>query len=315
MTFLQQMPAFVLGFDVAKDTITVFDSQTGQTKIIENSSKALRAYLKSFAQTGLAVCEPTGGHEAVLLAELVAAGLPCHRVDTLKTKAFQRSFGTLAKTDAIDAKSLARYGQDRWSSLSLFSPAQFQQAELAALIARRRDLVAMKVAETNRLKAPGSRIVKTSCKASLRSLTRLLASIDAEIDKLIEGCQVLRRRIDICRTLPGVGPRTAISLAALMPELGTLNRRQAAALAGVAPHPRDTGTIRGYRKMRGGRPEVRTVLFMAALAATRAKGQLRAFYQRLIENGKKPIVAIAAVMRKIIVVLNAKLRDQCLQQS
>lgn len=315
MTVLQHPPAFVLGLDVAKDTIAVFDSRSDRTGVIANTRTALRAYLADLTGDGLAVCEPTGGHEAVLLDELAAAGLACHRADALKVRAFRRSFGTLAKTDAIDARALARYGQERWSSLSLFSPASSQQANLSALIARRQDLVDLKVAETNRLKAPGMKAVKASCKSLLRSITRQLEIIDAQVDKLIAACQTLRRKIDICQSLPGVGPRTAIALAALMPELGSLPRRQAAALAGVAPHPNDTGTIRGYRKMRGGRPEVRTALFMAAMAASRAKGPLRKFYQGLIEKGKKPIVAIAAIMRKIIVILNARIRDLSLVQS
>ena len=315
MKVLQQAPAFVLGFDVAKDTITVFDSRSEQVEVIDNTRAALHRYLKGLAGDGLAVCEPTGGYEAVLLEELLAAGVCCHRADALKTLAFQRSFGTLAKTDAIDARALAHYGQERWSSLVLFSPVPAQQAMLCALVARRQDLVDLKVAETNRLKAPGMKMIKASCKAILRGIARELAKIDDEIDKLIAACQTLRRRIEICQSLPGVGPRTAIALAALMPELGSLSRRRAAALAGVAPHPKDTGKIRGYRKMRGGRPEVRTVLFMAALAASRAKGHLRQVYQRLIDNGKKPIVAIAALMRKIIVILNAKIRDEIAQLS
>lgn len=319
MTVLQQAPARVLGFDVAKDTITVFDTATDKVNTLDNSRSALRKLMTRLAPDTLAVCEPTGGHEALLIAELARAGLACHRADTLKVKAFLRSFGTLAKTDAIDARALAGYGRERWVLLPLFNPAQAQHKRLAALVARRQDLVALKVAETNRLKAPrdvsGEDVILASCKIVLRSLTRALECIDQEINALIDACQLLKRRIQVCLSLAGVGPRTAVALAATMPELGTLTRRQAASLAGVAPHPKDSATLKGYRKMRGGRPNVRTSLFMAALAASRAKGPLRQVYQRLVKNGKKPIVAIAALMRKIIVILNAKLRDELAKQS
>ncbi|MBD8890702.1 transposase, partial [Roseibium litorale] len=207
------------------------------------------------------------------------------------------------------------YGQERWKVLALFTPAAKELAHLTALAARRQELISMKVAETNRLKAPGPQALKNTCKALLRTIKAQLELLDQQVEDLIETCQSLKRRVAVSRSLPGVGPRTAIGLAASMPELGTLRRRQAAALAGTAPHPRDSGTLRGYRKMRGGRPQVRTILFMAALAASRANGPLKAFYQRLIQNGKKPIVAISALMRKIIVILNARIREDIAKQS
>lgn len=185
-----------------------------------------------------------------------------------------------------------------------------EQTRLAALIAGRQEMVAMKVAETCRLKAPGAPALNASYKAILRTINNQLEKLDRQIEDLIDACQTLKRRVAACMSLEGVGSRTAITLAAIMLELGSLTRRQAAALAGLAPHPRDSGTLRGYRRMHGGRPQVRTALFMAALAASRTKGPLRAFYQRLIENGKKPIVAISAIMRKIIVILNARIKDQ-----
>tara|TARA_B100000378_G_scaffold274731_1_gene269634 strand:+ start:130 stop:1077 length:948 start_codon:yes stop_codon:yes gene_type:complete len=315
MTFLQEPPTRVLGFDVSKDTITIFDSAVNQVTNIANSARALRRLFAHLEGNCLAVCEPTGGHEALLIAELSAASIACHRVDTLKTKAFVRSFGTLAKTDAIDARALALYGQERWKSLALFTPVADEQTRLAALIARRQEMVAMKVAETCRLKAPGAPALNASYKAILRTINNQLEKLDRQIEDLIDACQTLKRRVAACMSLEGVGSRTAITLAAIMPELGSLTRRQAAALAGLAPHPRDSGTLRGYRRMHGGRPQVRTALFMAALAASRTKGPLKAFYQRLIENGKKPIVAISAIMRKIIVILNARIRDQTIKQS
>lgn len=315
MTIPQHVPTQVIGFDVAKDSITVFDSLTGRPHGIANEAAAIRAFIRTARPGCLAVCEPTGGHETVLLRCLMARGIAVHRVDTLKLKAFMRSFGTIAKTDAIDARALARYGQDRWAELPLFEPPNAAQAELSALVARRRDLTTLKTAETNRLKAPAAKTVQASCKALLRSIEAQIARIDRAIDDIVQASPELTARIRIAKTLPGVGERTAIALAATMPELGTLSRRQAAGLAGVAPHPNDSGTIRGYRKMRGGRTNVRNILFMAALAASRANGPLKKKYQNLIANGKKPIVAIAALMRNIIVILNAKIRDHLQQQS
>lgn len=320
MPVLENAPTRVLGFDVAKKTIAVFDTSTRKARVIDNRGGAIDALLANLDGAGLddrclAVCEPTGGHERALLARLAAHGIPCHRADTLKVKAFIRSFGTLAKTDALDAKGLARYGMERWRDLPLFAPPDDALLALGELVARRRDLTVLKVAERNRLGSPARQAIKASCQAVLRTLERQIERIDAAIDALLETSEDLRQRIDLLQSVPGVGPRTATALAAAMPELGAMTRRQAASLAGVAPHPRDSGMLRGYRSMRGGRPIVRTALFMAALAASRAKGPLREFYQRLVKNGKKPIVAIAALMRKIIVILNAKLRDEFAKQS
>lgn len=315
MPILQHLPARVCGFDVAKATITVFDTATERVQTFANRPAAIRQVLAELDPDCFCVLEPTGGYERRLVAELAAAGLACHRADTLKVKAFARSFGRLAKTDAIDARTLAHYGKDRWPSLNLFTPGEETQVALTSLAARRQDLVALQVAEQNRAKAPGPERIRTSCKAVLRTLTREIQAIDTEIEALIAKSPPLSRRVEVSRSLPGVGQRTAITLAAAMPELGRMSRRQAASLAGVAPHPNDSGTLKGYRRMQGGRASLKPVLFMAALAASRAKGPLRQTYQRLVENGKKPIVAIAALMRKIIVILNARIRDDLQKQS
>ncbi|WP_133121961.1 transposase, partial [Pleomorphomonas carboxyditropha] len=230
-------------------------------------------------------------------------------VDALKVKAFIRSFGTLAKTDALDAEALARYGRDRWDRLSLFLPPEADRKMLTDLVARREDLVALKVAEQNRARAPAGKLIKASCQTILRTVTREIKAIEEETRALIEKSPQLRAAFHQMRSLPGVGAITATALLAHMPELGSLQRRQAASLAGVAPHANDSGQFKGHRTMRGGRSEVRRLLFLAALAASHAKGPLREVYQRLVQNGKKPIVAIGALMRKIIVILNAKLRD------
>ena len=319
MVVLRQAPDIVLGFDVSKDTLTVFEARSSSPSpkpcVIDNTAAAIRRFLKSLKRVDLAICEPTGGHEHVLLAELMAANIACHRVDALKVKAFIRSFGTLAKTDALDAEALARYGKDRWERLSLFQPPSADRRMLTALVARREDLVAIKVAEQNRSKGPADKVIKASLAAMLKAVVGQIEAIEAEIKALIEKSPQLRAAFRHMQSLPGVGTVIAATLLAHMPELGTLQRRQAASLAGVAPHANDSGQFKGHRTMRGGRAEVRRLLFLAALAASRAKGPLREVYQRLVQSGKKPIVAIGALMRKIIVILNAKLRDLNAQQS
>lgn len=319
MPTLTKAPDIVLGFDVSKDTLTVFELRSSSPSpkpcVIDNSAAAIRRFLKSLDRVDLAVCEPTGGHEHVLLAELLAAGIACHRVDALKVKAFIRSFGTLAKTDALDAEALARYGKDRWARLSLFLPPEADRTMLAALVARREDLVAIKVAEQNRAKGPAGKVIKASLAVMLKAVIGQIKAIEAEIKALIDRSPQLRAAFRHMQSLPGVGAVIAATLLAHMPELGSLQRRQAASLAGVAPHANDSGQFKGHRTMRGGRSEVRRHLFMAALAASRAKGPLQEMYQRLIQSGKKRIVAIGALMRKIIVILNARLRDLNAQQS
>ena len=319
MPTLKKAPEIVLGFDVSKDTLTVFQDRSPSLNpkpcVIDNTAAAIRRFLKSLGRIDLAVCEPTGGHEHVLLVELMAAGIACHRVDALKVKAFIRSFGTLAKTDALDAEALAQYGKDRWERLSLFQPPEADRKMLTELVARREDLIAMKVAEQNRSRAPAGKVIKASCASILRAITRQIEAIEEETRALIDKSPQLRAAFREMQSLPGVGAITATVLLAHMPELGNLQRRQAASLAGVAPHANDSGQFKGHRTMRGGRSQVRRHLFMAALAASHANGPLREAYQRLITNGKKRIVAIGALMRKIIVILNAKLRDLNAQQS
>jgi len=310
MAFLEHAPPHVVGIDVSKQTLAVSACNGKAARSVANTARAIRKLVADLPSGTLVICEPTGGYELLLLVELRAAGGPCHRADTLKVKAFARSFGRLAKTDAIDAGLLAAYGQERWQRLSLHQPTGDTQARLAALVARRQDLMAIRVAELNRAKSPGCALIASSCKALLRALDRQLAALDTAIDALCARCRLLARRIALYRSLPGVGPRTAIALAATMPELGTMTGKQAASLAGLAPHPRDSGTLRGYRKTRGGRPQIRSILFMAALGAARSNGPLKPFYQRLVESGKKKLVALTAVMRKIVVILNARMRDE-----
>ena len=316
MAFLHHLPRRCLGFDIAKETIAVSDGRTVQ--VIDNQRGAIRRFLRN-CQADFTVCEPTGGHEAVLLEECLRLELPAHRVDTRKLKAFIRSRGRLGKSDAIDARELAAYGLERWASLVLWQAADPCQERLRALVRRRDDLVATRAAEQNRAKAPGlsepgASQLAASFRAVLAVIERQIKRIDQAILALMRSGS-LKHKCDVLTAMPGIAQTTAAALIAAMPELGTMNGKQAAALAGLAPHPNESGKKIGYRRMRGGRPAVRTILFMPAMQAACGRGEFAAFYKRLVEAGKKPILALAAVMRKIVVTLNARLRDAQIQQS
>lgn len=312
MAHLQQKPHIVLGADIAKDTIVFSDGHSVFT--IANRRSAIDGFLRKH-KAGLVVCEPTGGYERLLLETCLRADLPVHRADTLKVKAFIRSYGRLAKSDAIDAAALARFGGERWRNCALWQPTDIDMERLKALTGRRHELIAMRIAETNRSKAPGAKPVAASFKAILAVIARQIEAIEAAIGMLVAQSRSLKPRITVLTAMPGIGTTTATTLLAVMPELGSLNRRQAASLAGLAPHPNESGNSIGYRKMRGGRPQVKTILFMPAMRAAAGKGPFAAFYNRLTTNGKKPLAAIAAVMRKIVITLNARLRDHLSSQS
>jgi len=308
MSTLSKTPRGFIGCDVAKTSIVVFDSRDGRTLTIPNRPRDLSAYAERLDPQCLVVCEATGGHEAALLAALTAAGIPAHRADARKVKSFIRSFGTLGKTDAIDAKALARYGQERHTQLPLWQSTDPHRDQLQALVLTRRDLVAERQACTNRLAAPGAAHVLPYLTKIQRCLTTQIAAIDAAIEALIQAHQPLNAAVRTLRQVAGVGPVTAAAMVGLMPELGSLNRRQAAALAGLAPHPRQSGAADAYRRTQGGRPEVKRALFMAALSAAKYNLNLKVFYNRLLANGKKPLVALTAVMRKLVTICNALLR-------
>jgi transposase len=312
MAFLHHPPVRCLGVDVAKDSLAACDGRSTATH--GNTRSAIRSMLRS-AHPDLVVCEPTGGYELLLLEECLRAGIACHRADTMKLKSFIRSFGMLGKSDAIDAAHMAAYGSERWARLPLWQAPDADERRLQALVRRRADLVAFRVAERNRSRAPGAKAIAASFRAMLATIERQIEALDAAIEALVAKSHSLCRRVAVCTAMDGIGLTSAATLIAQMPELGSLQRRQAASLAGTAPHPNESGTAKGRRRQRGGRPQVRTALFMPALRAAAGKGEFATFYKRLTENGKPPILAIAATMRKIVVTLNARLRDEITQQS
>lgn len=303
------IPTAFLGCDVGKAEIVVFDSRSGRTRTLANTAQTLSRFAASVDEACLVICEATGGYEAELLHALVGSARAVHRADACKVRAFIRSFGTLGKTDRIDARALAAYGLERHARLARWQPQDAERERLHRLVMLRRDLIAQRTAWSNRAGAPGAAELGPYIEPLLAGFAAQIDALDAQIRRLIDSSPPLHRDAQALRGIAGIGPQTAAALLALMPELGRLTRRKAAALAGLAPHPDQSATRDAYRRVKGGRPEIKRTLFMAALVAARHNPQLRRFHQRLLENGKKPLVAIVAVMRKLIVLANAILRD------
>ena len=304
-------PLHVLGCDVGKDNVVIFDSVTGVIAEVCNTQKALARAIADCGMEAhsLIVCEATGGFEAALLAAAAAAGIPAHRADPRKAAAFIRSLRSHGKTDAIDAEALARYGLERGDRLPRWQLPTKAQSDLAQLVRLRADLVQTHGDYTRRAKAPGKGRDKAHLKATLKALAKRIEAIEADIETVVQGDEKLSQTVDTIQEIPGCGPKTALVLTALLPEIGQLNRQQVAALAGVAPHPRQSGKADGYRRISGGRPAIKRGLFMAAMAARQHHPQLRAFFERLRAAGKPKLVAIMAVARKLVTIANAKVRD------
>lgn len=255
----------------------------------------------------LVVFEATGGYELELGWALQEAGLPFAMINPRQGRDFARATGRLAKTDSIDAELLAFYGD----AVKL-EPRPMREEDrriLSELVTRRRQLKKARTAESNRLKQARAPFVQRSIKRSLKTIEQDIKRLEQEIEAHIKKNEALQASREILESVPGVGLITSATLISEVPELGTLNRKEVAKLIGVAPINRDSGKFRGTRKTGGGREKVRTVLYMAALTATRYSPEFQSFYQRLIARGKKARVALVAVIRKLITVLNAMMRD------
>lgn len=319
MTVTKPSFKYFLGIDVGKFSVVIYESQSQQTYEIKNTCQAIQAFFSKRKKTlpeTLAVCETTGGYEAVLLDICTLRGIAIHRGNTFQVKSFIRSLGVHGKSDVIDARALTRYAEERHQRLPLWVAPSSDEKRLKKLMQRRNDLMHMATQEKNRLQAPDEdSSVKVSIRQLLDTLQEQIRMIDQTMDHLIHQHPALSDRVQIMTRITGVGPQTARVLIASLPELGTLTRRQVASLAGLAPHPKDSGTLSGRRTIRGGRREARSALFMAAMSARRHHPELKAFYLRLIQNGKRPIVAITAIMRKLITIINARIRDSLLDNS
>lgn len=306
---------YYIGIDISKDWFdAAVHNEAAKPQRFQNSGEGFAAFANEYREIlrgSLVVLEATGGYETNLLLNLHKAGASVHRVQPLKSAHYIRSLRVNGKTDALDAVALARYGAERHESLAVFQPADEALQTLQDLQMRRSDLVSMRTAELQRAKHPSYAQLRASIEEVCNLLDRQIKEIEKQMAAIIEETNDLQQKYQVMRSFKGIGNTTAMCLLACMPELGRLTRREAAALAGLAPYPKDSGKTSGYRATRGGRKNVRNALFMAALSAKAYNPQLKEFYDRLVKSGKKPIVALTAVMRKMIVILNAKIRDEC----
>lgn len=298
------------GIDVSKQHLDVcFGSNELRLNNDAKGWDALAASLKA-EQVDLVVVEATGGYERGLVCALQAHGIEVARVNPRQARDFAKSMGVLGKTDKVDARVLRDFAdvlarhKDRHKYIT--AAVEPHRQTLAALVVRRRQLVDMRVAESNRLDQ-ATKVTARSIRSIIKALDKQLGEVDGDIDGLLEQHFSAQRKL--LDSVKGVGPVTIVTLTALLPELGRLDRRQIAKLVGVAPLPHDSGQYRGKRKIWGGRADVRSVVYMAAMSAVRHNAVLKEFYQRLITAGKLAKVALVACMRKLLIIVNAMLRD------
>jgi transposase len=298
-----------VGVDVSKAYLDVFIRPTSERMRIGNDEAGIAhliAHLRS-ARPMLVVLEPTGGLQSPVVAALVVAEIPVAVVNPRQIREFGRSTGKLAKTDALDAALLAHFAEAIRPEPRPLVDEETQA--LDALVTRRRQLVGMITAETNRLAAARVETVRADIKTTINWLRRRLGDINKELDRAIRSSPVWREQDDLLKSAPGVGRIVSGTLLGELPELGRLNRKQIAALVGVGPLNRDSGTLVGRRVTWGGRASVRSALYMAVLTSIRYGTGVASFYRRLVAAGKPKKVAMVASMRKLLVALNAMVRD------
>ena len=298
-----------VGIDVSKDRLDIHLWPSGESFAVARDGAGLEALatrLRGLAPA-LVVLEATGGFEAVVAAALAGAGLPLAVVNPAQVRAFGRATGRLAKTDRLDAALIAHFAE---AIRPEPRPVASEQAQgLAELVTRRRQLVEMIGMESNRRRQARSPKVLRGIERTLAALQAALTELEREINDQIRGSPAWREAEDLLTSVPGIGPITARTLIAELPELGRITRRRIAALVGIAPLNRDSGTSRGHRAIAGGRTSVRNVLYMAALTAIRRNPAIKATYDRLRARGTPPKAALVAAMRKLLTILNAILRD------
>ena len=297
----------VAGIDVGKASLDV-SLAGGPVRQFANTAEGRLPLLQWLGQQAVtvAVCEPTGGYERPLVADLQAAGLPVVVAHPTRVRAFARVCGTEAKTDLLDAHVLARYGAAVPAVAT--PPPDPARTALRDLVSRRRQLVETRVQEKNRRDKGLTPAVARSTRRHITWLDREIARLEAQIQQAVADSPELARRAQLYRSVRGIGEVTASILTAYLPELGHISSPALTALVGLAPWARDSGRQRGYRAIRGGRGTVRRALYLAALAAVRHAGELQRFYQGLRQRGKPGKVALVAVMRKLLLHLNAVAR-------
>ena len=298
----------VVGVDVAKDKLDVFYG--GHHLVVANSAEGYETLFRGLRKYSVRVVamEATGGYEADLAVALSEAGLPLAIVNPRHVRHFAKSMGWSAKTDKIDARAIAEF-----AALAGVKPQTLPDAEqtyLRELVDRRRTVSWMLVGEKNRLSKTRHDKIRVRVRNSITNLEKELAELDKEIDDTIKGSPVYQEKAELLQSVPGVGPKTTGVLLAELPELGTVSNKTISMLVGVAPLNRDSGTLRGKRTIYGGRKRVRTALYMAALVASKHNPVLKPVYERLLAAGKAKKTALVAIMRRLLVTLNALLRKQ-----
>ena len=304
------MEASFVGIDVSKDRLDVHVCPGGQAFAVARNGKGLHELVERLrgVEPSLVAVEATGGYETIVAAAIAGAQLPLVVVNPAQVRHFAQAVGKRAKTDPIDAAVIARFAE-------AVKPEPRELPDeaarlLAELVSRRSQIIEMLVAERQREKRASAVRVRKSLARHIKMLEKELPEVDRDIDTMVRGSPVWREKEDLLITFPGIAHTIARSVLADLPELGRLGRREVASLAGIAPFTRQSGKWRGKSMIAGGRSSVRSALFMAALSAIRCNPVLRAFYQRLLARGKPKMVALIAVARKLLTILNAMLRDK-----
>lgn len=297
------------GIDVSKEWLDLHLLPSGEAERIPNTPEGHRLLVDRLSTLAMVriVAEATGGYERLMVAQLVAAELPIVVVNPRQVRNFAKALGKLAKTDKIDAKVLAQFASVVQPELRPF-PDESEQ-KLRETLTRRSQLMGMRTMELNRLQQANSTTIRVDVQSMLTFLDERLEALDKDLDRFIQESPGWQEKADLLKTVPGIGDKTARVLIAELGVLGSSSRHQIAALVGVAPLNRDSGSLRGKRTTQGGRASVRKALYMATLSATRSNPVIRAYYQRR-EAGKQAKVAIVACMRKMLTILNAMLRNR-----
>jgi len=306
---MESVAALYVGIDVAKAKLDVALDADGEVFEVTNDPIGLTGLIDRLKRQSVALValEASGGYETLAVATLGAAGFPVALVNPRQVRDFARSTGRLAKTDAIDAKLLARFALTIKPRITAL--AESGRTELSELLGRRNQLVGMQVAERQRLAQARSKRVRKDVQDMIDFIAKRLDKAEDDLGKFIAARPEWQVKDDLMRSVPGVGPTTSRVLLGRLPELGELTTKAIAALVGIAPINRDSGSFRGKRTIAGGRADVRTALYMAAFSATRCNPVIRAFYQRLRAQGKPFKVALVACMRKLLVILNAIMKS------
>jgi len=303
-----------IGIDVSKNKLDVYFTKNKKSFCVSNDKQGIKSLLQNFTPSKdlLVLIDLTGGYEACAVDAFFKAGFNVHRAQGRKVKNFVRSYGQSAKTDKIDALMLTVYGAKMQETLRLHQP---HDRILSQLVSRREDLKDMLLKEKNRKEHFNNKITKRSLDNTISYLQKEIKSIEQEINNLIDQNKELKDKAKVINSVKSVGDKTTMTLLAALPELGHANRRQIAALAGLAPYANDSGSSSKKRKTSVGRPVVKRMLFMCAIVAIVNDPHLKAFYEKLRSKGKMKMVAIVAVMRKLLIIINNACKHFYLQRT